>query len=125
MRDRVQLLSASLCILIGYSETFSFYRGMLILIPLVGFAIAILNVIFARFYQALTERLGDKFEMILLRLNGVIMVITGLGYQLFGSNYIPYAYYFISVLYFVVLPKVVLPVKKKRKDCCLISPNQV
>ena len=114
MRDRLQLLSASLCIALGYSETFSFYRGMLILIPLFGFAIALLNVIFARFYQMLTERLGDKFELLLLRLNGVIMVITGLGYHLFGSRYIQYAYYLISILYFVVLPKIVLPVKKRR-----------
>ena len=79
MRDRVQLLSASFCIVMGYSETFSFYRCILILIPLCGVSIACINVIFARFYHMLSERLGHKFEIILLRLKSVIMVITGLG----------------------------------------------
>ena len=50
-RDRIQLLGASICIVIGYSETLSFYIGIYFILPLIGFAIAVLNIIFIKYYK--------------------------------------------------------------------------
>ena len=113
-RDRIQLLSASLCIILGYSETWAGYTGVRILVPIFGFIIAFLNILFARFYRQISQKFGENFEIYLLRLNGVIMLLTGMGYHVLGSLYIQYAYYILSIMLFIVLPKFVLSAKRKK-----------
>ena len=113
-RDRMQLLGASISIVIGYSETFKFYTGITIILPIIGFVLVFLNVLFARFYRYLIKKYGAKFELLLIRANGIIMLITGIGYQVTGSKYIQYAYYLLAVLFFIILPNFLLPAKKKR-----------
>lgn len=113
-RDRIQLLGASICIVIGYSETLSFYTGIYFILPLIGFAIAVLNIIFIKYYKILVKKYGDKFEIFLIRTNGIIMLTTGIGYQITGSKYVQYAYYLLTILFFFILPWFILPAKKKR-----------
>ena len=113
-QNRFQLLAASLSIVIGYFESFRFYTGISVVIPIIGFIIAVFNIPFAIFYTKLTQKIGKKFELLLLRTDGLIMLITGIGYQLAGSNLVPIAYYILTIMYFVVLPYFLLPVKAKR-----------
>lgn len=113
-RSRIQLLGASMCIVIGYSETLSFYTGIFIILPIIGFAIAVLNIIFVRYYRTLVKKYGNKFEIFLIRTNGIIMLTTGIGYHITGSKYIQYAYYLLTILFFIILPRFILPAKKKR-----------
>ena len=114
IRNKLQLIGASVCILLGYSETINIYSGIFIILPIVGLILAILNIIFVRFYRILREKYGDKFEIFIIRTNGIIMLLTGIGYQVAGSKYIQYAYYLLTILFFVILPNVILPAKKKR-----------
>jgi len=114
IRDKMQLIGASVCIIVGYSESYQIYTGVLLMLPVIGLAIAILNVLFVRFYRTLTDRYGDKFELFLIRLNGIIMLTTGIGFQLAGSKYIFYAYYFLTLLFLIILPGYLYPVLKKR-----------
>ena len=123
-RDRAQLVGASISIFVGYSETFASYTGISIILPIIGFIIAFVNVLFARFYQKFRDKYGDKFEILLLRINGIIMLITGMGYHVLGSKHIQYAYYFLAVAFFIFLPSVVLPAKKN-KLFLKITPSQI
>lgn len=124
VRNRIQLIGASLCIVIGYSESFNIYTGMFIIVPIIGLAIVVLNIIFARFYRCLIKKYGDKFEIFLIKTNGIIMLTTGIGYQIAGSKYIQYAYYLLTVLFFVILPNFVLPAKRKRL-VLKITPSKI
>jgi hypothetical protein len=123
-RIRFQLIGASICIIIGYFETFNVYTGITIILPLIGFALAFLNLLFARFYRSLVQKYGEKLELILLRNNGIIMLITGIGFQIAGSKYIQYAYFLLSILYFIILPNLILPAKKK-KLVLILSPSKL
>lgn len=122
-RDRLQLLGASISITIGYSETFHIYTGIAIILPILGLFIALLNIIFARFYRKLVQQYGDKFELVLLRTSGIAMFITGIGFHISGSKYIQYAYYLLTLLYFIILPYFILP-KKKNKLVLILTPSE-
>jgi hypothetical protein len=113
-RDRLQLLGASISIVVGYMETFNIYTGVAIILPIAGFLIAFLNILFVKFYRNLVQRYGEKFELILLRINGFILLITGIGFHITGSKYIQYAYYLLTILFFIILPYFVYPAKKKK-----------
>ena len=113
-RDRIQLLAASLTIFIGYSENLGIYRGIAIVLPIIGFVIALLNILFVRFYRNFIKRYGQKFEILLLRMNSIIMLTTGIGYHFSGSKYVQYAYYLLTLIYLTILPYFVLPAKNKR-----------
>lgn len=113
-QGRFQLLAASFSIIIGYWETFRFYSGLSLIIPLAGLLIAAVNIPFAIFYKKLSRKYGGKFERLLLQTDGVIMLITGIGYDMAGSIFGPYAYYFLAVVYMVVVPYILLPAKSKR-----------
>ena len=90
LRDRLQLIGASISIIIGYSETLNIYAGITIILPIIGFVIAFINILFVRFYKNLVQKYGDQFELVLMRTNGIIMLITGIGFQIAGSKYIQY-----------------------------------
>ena len=123
-RDRLQLLGASISIIIGYAETFHIYTGIAIILPILGFVIAFLNIIFARFYQNLIQKYGDKFELALLRTSGIAMLITGIGFHISGSKYIQYAYYLLTLLYFIILPYFILPAKKNKR-VLILTPSDL
>lgn len=112
--DKVQLLAASLGIFTGYADSLHIYKGVAILLPIVGYAVVLLNLLFVFFYKKIIKRLNYKFEALLLRLNGVMILATALGYQLTGSQYLQYVYYVVALIYLFVLPMIVLPVKNKR-----------
>jgi hypothetical protein len=114
IRDKVQLLVASLTIFLGYLETMGIYKGIAIVLPVIGFAIALLNILFIRFYRNFINRYSYKFEILLLRTNGIIMLITGIGYYFSGSKHLHYAYYLLTLIYFVILPYCLLQAKNKR-----------
>ena len=112
-RDRLQLLGAAIGIVIGYMESFHIYTGISIVLPITGFVIAFVNILFVKFYKNLVQKYGRKFEFILLRINGLVMLITGIGFHITGSKYIQYAYYLVAILYMIVFPFFIYPMKKK------------
>lgn len=114
INDRIQLLAASITIFLGYWETLSFFKGILFLLPVTGYAIALINILFVRFYKRLIKKYGYRFEVLILRINGIIMLTTGIGYHLTGSKYIQFAYYFITIWFLFILPFFILRLRKKR-----------
>jgi hypothetical protein len=124
LRDRLQLIGASISIIIGYSETLNIYAGITIILPIIGFVIAFINILFVRFYKNLVQKYGDQFELVLMRTNGIIMLITGIGFQIAGSKYIQYAYYLLTILFFIILPYFILPAKKK-KLVLIFTPSEL
>ena len=124
-RNRLQLIGASISIVIGYSETFSIYTDITLMLPIIGFVIAFLNILFARFYRNLIQKYGNKFELILIRTNGIVMLITGIGFHLAGSKYIQYAYYLLTILFLIVLPNFILPAKKRKLVLILTSSELI
>ena len=114
INDRVQLLAASITIFLGYWDTLSFFTGIKMILPVTGFSIALLNILFVRFYKRLIKKYGYRFEVLILRINGIIMLTTGIGYHLTGSNYIQYAYFILTLCYFLILPYFILKVRKRR-----------
>ena len=112
-RDRLQLAGAAICIFLGFWDTRRMYTGITIMIPIIAFAISIINIIIARFYHKMIKIFGDRLELIVLKINGMIMLITGIGYKLGGSNDIQYVYYLLALIFFIILPYSLLPAKKK------------
>jgi hypothetical protein len=112
--DRMQLLLASISIIAGYSESLSIYRGIAIVLPIIGFFIVFLNILFAGFYRYFVHKYGNKFETILIRANGIVMLITGIGFHITGSKYIQYVYYLLTIIFFIILPNFILPLRNKR-----------
>ena len=113
-RDQIQLICAAVSMIIGYLDTFKVYTGFFIILPVFGLILAIVNLLFARYYESFTKRYGDKFQIWISRLNGVVVFLAGIGYHISGSKYIQYAYYVIALLYFVVLPNFLMPAVKKK-----------
>lgn len=113
-RDRLQLILASVSIIAGYSESLSIYTNVAIILPIIGFFIAFLNILFARFYRYLMKKHGDKFELLLIIANGIVMLITGIGFHISGSKYIQYAYYLLTIMLLIIFPIFILPAKNKR-----------
>lgn len=114
LRDRLQLISASIGIVVGFWETIKIYKGVFLIIPILGFAMALINIVIAKFYIKFMYKYGDKLELILIRMNGMMMLITGLGFHILGSKDIQYAYYLLSFLYFIIFPYFLLPAKNKK-----------
>ncbi len=114
LRNKIQLIAASIGIIVGYSETFSIYKGIAIILPIIGFVIAFLNVLFVKFYRKLAKTYDHRFEILIVIMNGIIMLTTGIGYHLAGSKYIQFAYYILALLFLIILPNIILPIKMKR-----------
>lgn len=113
-RDRTQLFGAALGIVLGFMETLNIYSGFALIVPMAGFALAAVNVIFAKFYKRLKTRFGDKLEVILLQINGFMMLVTGFGFHISGSKHIQYVYYALSLVFFILLPYFVVPAAKRK-----------
>jgi hypothetical protein len=60
------------------------------------------------------KKYGNKFELLLNRANGIVMLITGIGFHISGSKYIQYAYYLLAILFWIIYPIFMLPAKNKR-----------
>jgi len=112
--DRFQLLSASFCLLIGFSEALKEFSGLLFLIPIFGLIAAIFNVIIVLNYSKLKSKFGEKVEILFLKANGVIMLITGIGFHSSGSIRMQYIYYLLALLYFILLPYFLIPAVMKK-----------
>ncbi len=113
-RDRLQLILASVSIIAGYSESLSIYTNVAIILPITGFFIAFLNILFARFYRYFMKKYGNKFELLLNMANGIVMLITGIGFHISGSKYIQYAYYILTMIFLIIFPIFILPAKNKK-----------
>ena len=113
-RDRLQLLAAVLGITVGFTETLNIYKGIAFVIPCLGFFVALVNLIIAGLYRKIRNRFGDNLELILTKINGFVMLITGLGFQIEGSGEIQYVYYALALVFFVLFPYFLLPAKKKK-----------
>ena len=53
------------------------------------------------------------------------MLVAGLTYHIHGSKYIPYAYYFISLMFFMVVPNFLLPAREKKMVLNITSSDIV
>ena len=113
-RNRMQLFGAAFGILAGFWETFGLYKGIYIVIPVSGFILAGLNIIIGRFYDKVENKYGNRLDIILSRINGFVLLITGIGFHVTGSKYIQYAYYLLSLLFLIVFPYLLFPVKGKK-----------
>ena len=113
-RDRLQLLGASIGITLGFWETFDLYRSIYVTIPVIGFSMAFINIVIAKFYNIFRARYEDKFDILLFKLNGVVMLITGIGFHINESQYGKYAYYILALYFFIVSPYFLTPAKKKK-----------
>jgi hypothetical protein len=122
--DRFQLLSASFCLVWGLGETLKGFSGMLLLIPIFGFIAAVFNIVMVIFYSKFKNRFGDRVEILFLKSNGIIMLITGIGFHFSGSNRIQYAYYILTLLYFIILPYFLIPARKK-KYILRLNPTEI
>ena len=107
--NKLQLILASIGILAGYSEGLDAYNGFELFIPIMGLLIALLNILFAIFYKSLVKKYDQKFERLLLRVNGLLFLLTGISFQIDGTKYIHFAYYLLAIMYAVVLPDFILP----------------
>jgi len=112
--DKVQLIAAAAGIALGYYETWNKYEGISIIVPLTGFVIAFINILVVRFYGRLVNKYGNKFEIFLFRLNGIVLLITGISFQIFGAKYIQYVYYIIALFSFYIVPNFIIPAKKQK-----------
>jgi hypothetical protein len=113
-RDRLQLLSASFGIIVGLSETWKVLTGFLLIIPVLSLILAIANIVIAKSYNRFQKKYGEKFDILLFKLNGIVMLLTGLIFHLNGAQYIQYCYYVISIAYFIIFPYFLVPSKKKK-----------
>jgi hypothetical protein len=113
-RARLQLLLASVSIIAGYAENLGTYTHIAVILPTIGFVIAFLNILLARFYRYFIKKYGGKFELLLFRSNGIVMLITGIGFHISGSKYIQYAYYLLTIMFLSIFPIFILPAKNKR-----------
>lgn len=110
----MQLFGAAFGILIGFWDTFGLYKGIYIVIPVFGFILAVFNIIIGRFYDKVEKKYGNKLDIILSEINGFVLLVTGVGFHVTGSKYIQYAYYLLSLLFLIVFPCLLLPVKEKK-----------
>lgn len=117
-RTRIQLVGGAVCVILGLMETYPIFTGPYILVPAVGMIIAFVSILVARFYKQFLKKYGHRIESIVLFISGVTMCITGLGFHIQGSRYLPFAYYFITLLYFIILPFLWIPA---RKNSCFLD----
>ena len=111
--DRVQILTAALALLIGYIDTYYAYTGLLVIIPIIGITIALLNFILAIRLNYFYKKFGDKLSLVIFRGNGFMMLITALGYQFIGHHTVQYVLYLLSLVYLFVLPVISGKVKRR------------
>ncbi len=112
-RDRIQLLFASIALGAGFFDSFSSYRGFLVLVPILAFVFAAANIVVFFIFNYLYRRFGEKFEISLLRMNGVLLLFTGFSFHFVGRHHVQYVYYAFGFLYLFVLPALV---RRRRKN---------
>lgn len=103
-RDRIQLLTASFAFFIGYLEIWDSFMGLLLIIPIAAFLIALINIALVIGYNWFVKKLSNQFETALFILNGIMMLITGLTFQLIGTHNVQYVYYLLAVFYMLFIP---------------------
>ena len=113
-KNRYQLLGAALGILLGFWETLDLYRGIALALPIIGFGLAVFNIFIAKKYTYWENRFGPAFDRSLFRLNGLVMLITGLGFYVGGSGWVKYIYFTLAFHFIVIAPHVRMPWKRKR-----------
>ncbi|MBN2426072.1 MAG: hypothetical protein JXR46_16865 [Calditrichaceae bacterium] len=111
--DRIQILTAAFALLIGYIDTFHAYIGALMIIPIIGITIAILNFILVIRLKYFYKKFGEKLSLFMFRSNGLMLLITALGYQFIGRHAVQYVLYVLSLIYLFVLPVISGKVKRK------------
>jgi hypothetical protein len=73
--DRIQLFTASIVYLPGLLTRLKVLTEYLA-IPYSAFIIAIVNIIMAIGYNRFGKKYGHKFDITILRINGIVMLIT-------------------------------------------------
>jgi hypothetical protein len=113
--DRIQLLLASFSFFMGYVDSIKDYHGLLLLIPVSTFILSVVNIIIVIRYAWFEQKYGYKLETTIFRINGIMMLITALSFEFIGEHNVQYVYYLISIIYFVILPNVVIKKRTKMK----------
>ena len=112
-RDKIQLLFASFSLAIGTVDTFQMYSGVWILIPIVSFAVAAMNLFIVIRFRWFEQKYGSRFEAAVFRFNGVLLLLTALGFQFAGKNAVQYVYYGLAIAYFVLIPRILTAAREK------------
>ena len=111
--DRIQLLIASLSFITGYMDSLQDYPGWLLLIPMVSFIIALMNILIVVRYSWFERKYGPNLESTVFRINGIMMLVTALSFELIGRHRVQYAYYVLAIIYFFILPHIAINARKK------------
>ncbi len=123
MSDKIQLAVAALSLVIGYVDTFNSFKGWFLALPILGFIIAAGNGVMLIWYKKVKEKFGNYFEIQAFRLNGAVLMLTAFGYHFEGKHSIQYVYYLLAIIYFLLLPRIV--VKLRSRLTLLIEENGI
>ena len=121
--DRIQLFIASFSLVTGYSDSIKDYTGILILLPIISFSIAIINIGILITYNYFIKKYGYRLEAIVFRINGIMILLTALGFQFIGNHNVQYVMYVIAVCYLFVLPNIVI--QKRGKMIIRFLPEKI
>lgn len=111
--DRIQLITVSFALTIGFIELFKSFIGLLIIIPILAFIISVFNIFIVIRYAWFNQKFGSKFESIIFIINGIIVLITGLSFQFVGEHNVQYVYYIMAIFYIFFIPVITKKIRSK------------
>jgi len=112
-RDKTQLMFATFSLIIGSIDTFGIYSDVWVLLPIVTFVVAAINLFIVIRFNWFEKKYGSRFEVILFRINGGLLLLTALGYQFAGKHSVQYVYYIMAIAYFVLIPRILTAAREK------------
>ncbi len=113
--NRLQSASAAFGLLAGLMDGPEAFQTTGFIIPILFGLLILVNLSVAILYDRLKSILSHRFEALLFRINGMAMLVTGILFHLTGKDQIQYAYYFLSIAYFLLLPWLFARLQKRRK----------
>jgi len=112
--EKMQLICAAIALMAVGLEGLESDSKIQFYISLIFILVSILDFVLAIKYEKFISMYKVNFEIIILRINGIVMLLTGLSLQYLGKDLIQYPYYILSVFYIYVIPKMSLKAKSKR-----------
>lgn len=111
--DKMQLICAAVALLAVGLEGLESDSKVQFYFSLTFVLIAILEFVLAIKYARFKSIYENNFEEIVFRINGIVMLLTGLSLQFLGKDLVQYPYYLLSIVYFFVMPKIFLKARSK------------
>ncbi len=104
--NRLTMFSAGIGLILSVSESMDSYSGILLVLPILLSVVGTASIIFAVKYDLFKDKFQGNIDVILLRVNGLTYLITGLNFQFTGGGTIQYVYYALVIAFLFVLPRV-------------------